>query len=106
MLSSSFCCSPPFSVCAAFRSAGICGCAGVSFWPKSMRSLAPAGAGAGTGAGAGGAGAACEGVLVEMTDGLRLGIGFFSLDFWPRRIGVTARICSTCFSGVAPSLCC
>jgi hypothetical protein len=42
---------------------------------------------------------------VETMEGLRLGIGFFSVFFWPGRIGVTAKICSTCFSGVEPSLC-
>lgn len=95
--SSSFCCCPPFSVCAAFRSAGICGCTGaeLSFCPKSMRSLSPVG----------GAWDAVEGEAADTIDGLRLGIGFFSLNFWPCRIGVTARICSTCFSGVGPSLC-
>lgn len=59
---------------------------------------------AGGGALAAGGGAAFEGVVVETTEGLRFGIGFFSEDFWPGRMGVTAKICSACFSGVEPSL--
>jgi hypothetical protein len=40
------------------------------------------------------------GDLVEAYDPERYcrgGIGFFSVWAWPRRIGVTARICSVCF---------
>ena len=77
---------------------GIKGCWSValapSCCPKSMRSSWGCGGGVTTGAGR----------VWFIWAGCCGGMGFFSMNFWPGRIGVIARICSDCCWGVEPLL--
>lgn len=95
VFSRSCCCGLLLTACEVCRFAGSREAA-LSFCPKSMRSFS-----------GGGGGLDLVGDVVEAYDPERWcggGIGFFSVWACPRRIGVTARICSVCFWGVAPSL--
>jgi len=101
VFSSSLCFWPLFWLCANFRSEGKCGGmaggavdTGESSWPKSMSAFSVD------------FGAAAWvvweiGRLAWVCGG---GIGFFSVDFWPGKIGATAKICFVCSSGVLPLL--
>lgn len=46
----------------------------------------------------------CSLERMERSDSERLGMRFLWVGCWPGRMGVMARICSVCFSGVEPSL--